>query len=89
MDNHDRTCVSYSAFETTVMIQERTIRRQWITIIILIFLFVASNLAWIYRDSQFVDEMITQEVVQDLDAEGGDAIINDGVRIYGESETDS
>ena len=77
------------AIDSFIMLQEKTIRRQWITIILLILLFVGSNLAWIYYESQFTDEVTTQEVTQDLDAEGGDAIINDGVHINGEGTTDS
>lgn len=77
------------AIDSFIMLQEKTIRRQWITIILLILLFVGSNLAWMYYESQFTDEVTTQEVTQDLDAEGGDAIINDGVHINGEGTTDS
>ena len=78
------------AVDSFIMLQEKTIRRQWITIILLILLFVGSNLAWLYRESQFADEVITtQEVTQDLDAEGGDAIINDGVHIDGEGTANS
>ena len=77
------------AIDSFIMLQEKTIRRQWITIILLILLFVGSTFAWIYYESQFTDEVTTQEVTQDLDAEGGDAIINDGVHINGESTTDS
>lgn len=46
---------------------------------------VGTNAYWIYYESQFVDEV---SITQDLDSgNGGDAIINDGVHIYGESKT--
>lgn len=77
------------AVDSFLMLQEKTIRRQWITIILLILIAVGSNMAWLYRESQFTDEVVTtQEITQDLDAEGGDAIINDGVHLNGEGTTD-
>lgn len=76
------------AIDSFIMLQEKTIRRQWIVIILLILVAVGSNLAWIYYESQFTEEVTTQEVTQGLDAEGGDAIINDGVHINGEGTTD-
>lgn len=76
------------AIDSFIMLQEKTIRRQWIVIILLILVVVGSNLAWIYYESQFTEEVTTQEVTQGLDAEGGDAIINDGVHINGEGTTD-
>lgn len=77
------------AIDSFIMLQEKTIRRQWITIILLILIAVGSNMAWLYHESQFADEVTTtQEITQDLDAEGGDAIINDGVHINGEGATD-
>lgn len=67
---------------------ERTIRRLWILCIILIFALIASNAAWIYYESQFEDVVTTTEATQDIDAgEGGNAIINDGVHVNDESET--
>lgn len=76
------------AIDSFIMLQEKTIRRQWITIILLILIAVGSNMAWLYHESQFTDEVITtQEITQDLEADGGDAIINDGVHLNGESTT--
>ena len=68
--------------ELFLAIMERTIKRLWIVIIILIILLAGSNAAWIYYESQFEETTVTQE----LDSgEGGDAIINDGVHINGEN----
>lgn len=85
----NETYVPYVVHEGTVMRQEKTIVRQWITIILLIVLLVASNLAWIYYESQFEKVETTTTVTQELDADQGDAIINDGVHINGEGETNS
>lgn len=87
MSMEENSNVRY-AIDSFIMLQEKTIRRQWIVIILLILITVGSNLAWIYYESQFTEEVTTQEVTQDLDAEGGDAIINDGVHINGEGTTD-
>ncbi len=46
---------------------ERTIKRLWILIILLIVLLFGSNAAWLYYESQFTDEVITQEVTQEAD----------------------
>lgn len=44
---------------------DRTIKRLWIIIILLLVLLFGSNAAWLYRESQFADEVITQEVTQE------------------------
>lgn len=72
-----------------ISMAERTIKRQWITIILLILLLVASNLAWLNYESSFADEETTT-VTQELDTKGGgNAIINDGVHINAENKADS
>jgi len=35
---------------------ERIIKKLWVVVIVLILLLFASNAAWIYYESQFVDE---------------------------------
>lgn len=40
---------------------ERTIRRLWITIILLLVLFVGTNAGWICYESQFSKEITTTE----------------------------
>lgn len=83
----DKKDVPYIVYEGTMARMERTIERLWILIILLIVLFVGSNAAWVYYESQF--EETTTTVTQELESDGGNAIINDGVHINGESETDS
>ena len=46
---------------------ERTIKRLWIVIILLIVLLVGTNAMWVYYENQYVDEVITQEVTQEAD----------------------
>lgn len=66
---------------------ERTIKRLWIVIILLVVLLVGSNIAWLYYESQFAEESWTFEASTD---NGGNAIANGNgeVYYYGESESD-
>lgn len=54
-------------------IADSTIKRLWIIIIILTILLFATNAAWIYYESTFIDETWTIEAQTD---DGGDAIAN-------------
>lgn len=64
---------------------ERTIKRLWIVVMVLIVLLAASNGAWIWYESQFVDESVTQEV----DTGNGAAYVAGiGDANYGESQAD-
>lgn len=81
--------VPYVVFESELARLERIIHRQFVLIVIAVLLLVGTNAYWIYYESQF-QELTTTEVTQDVDSgDGGDAIINDGVRLNGEGETDS
>ena len=53
--------VPYVVHEADMARQERTIKRLWILLLVLIVLFVGSNGWWIWRESQFEDITITQE----------------------------
>lgn len=82
--------VPYIVFESEMARMERVIKRLFVLMIVSVALLVGTNIFWIYYESQFEEVVTTQEVTQDVDSgDGGDAIINDGVRINGESETDS
>lgn len=43
---------------------KHTITRLWVIIVLLIVLLFGTNAAWIYYNSQFTEETITQEVEQ-------------------------
>ena len=63
---------------------ERANKRLWVVIIILIVALIGSNAAWIYYESQFIDEV---SVEQDVDTGQGDAFVNGiGDFNYGQSE---
>lgn len=86
----DQKMIPYFCHEGDMARAERTIKRLWILCILLIILLVGSYAGFFYYESQFEDEVTTtQEITQDLDAGSGNAIINDGVHLNGQSEANS
>lgn len=80
--------IPYIAFESEMARLERIIKKQFVLIIVAIVFLIGTNACWLWYESQF-EEVTTTEVTQDVDSgDGGDAVINDGVRINGESKTD-
>ena len=81
----ENNAVPYIAHESAMARLERIIKRLWIVIIILIALLFATNAAWIYYESQFMDETTTIEAEANA---GGNAVINGSgaVNINGESK---
>ena len=57
--------VPYIVHEASMARMERQIKRLWITILVLIFLLVGTNGAWLYYESQ--RETIYQEVTQEAE----------------------
>lgn len=81
--------VPYIAFESELARLERIIKKLFILLVVTVCLLVGTNAYWIWYESQW-QEVTTTEVTQDVDSgDGGDAIINDRVRINGESNTNS
>ena len=72
---------------------ERTVKRQWIALIIALCMLFASNVAWLYAWMQY--DYTSEEVIVDVNSDdGGNAnyIGNDGDIVNGESnraETDT
>lgn len=59
------------AMDIITALTERTIKRLWVTIILLIVLLVGSNVGWLIYESQFeVQEITTQTVDQQNDGDG-------------------
>ena len=63
--------VPYIVHEADMARQERTIKRLWILLILLIVLFVGSNIAWIAYESQFEEIVVSQ----DVDTGNGSAVV--------------
>ena len=81
--------IPYIVFESEMARLERIIKKQFILVVVAICFLIGTNACWLWYESQF-EEITTTEVTQDVDSgDGGDAIINDGVRINGEGDTDS
>lgn len=68
--------------ELALAMAERTIKRLWILLIILILALVISNTCWIVYENSFEDMTVTQE-----NADGYNSFIgNDGDINYGETD---
>ena len=83
--NTDKNPVSgpFIVHESALARQERTIKRLWILVILLIALLAGSNGAWIWYESQFED-VVTTETYESNAEDGGVAIVNrDGEVNYG------
>lgn len=65
---------------------ERTIKRLWIIIILLVVLLFGTNAAWIVYESQFETIEMSQEVEQDSEGNGTNNFI--GGDYYGTSESE-
>ena len=59
--------VPYIVHEGMMARAERTAKRLWITILLLIVLLVGTNAGWIWFESQFQYYQTTQEVTQESD----------------------
>lgn len=70
--------VPYMVHEDDMARQERTIKRLWILVIILIISLIGTNGAWIHYENTFEDVVVTQEATADgssdiqLQSVGGD-----------------
>lgn len=86
MKTEDVKDVSYIVFESTIARFDRVIKRLWISILILVFLLVGTNIGWLYYESQFetVTETTTQDVKQDTKDGGNNSFV--GGDIYGSSK---
>ena len=61
--------VPYIVHESDMARLERTIKRLWIICILLILLLVGTNIAWIIYESQFVDEIQSEQEVETSNGE--------------------
>lgn len=77
--------VPYIVHESAMARQERTIKRLWILLILIVSLLVASNGAWLWYESKWEDVYVQQ----DVETETGDAYVAGvGDVNYGESQAD-
>ena len=67
--------VPYVVHESDMARLERTIKRLWILLLVLIALLAGSNAAWIYYESQFLVETTSTEIEQDTDGGGNNYVV--------------
>ncbi len=79
--------IDYVIHEGMMVRQERHIKRLWILCIIIFSALVISNGAWLWYESQFEDQVITQDVYQET-LTGGYNLYNGNVvgGDYGDTE---
>ena len=63
----DSSTVSRGVFESVLARMDRNAKRLWIVIVILIFLFVGTNIYWIWYNSQWEVVETNQTVTQTAD----------------------
>ena len=80
MERIDQKMIPYFCHEGDMARAERTIKRLWILCILLIVLFVGSNLAWLHYEMQFADEVtVTQDSSTGMNNYvGGSGVITNG-----------
>lgn len=76
--------VPYFVHEGEMARMERINKKLWILCIVLFIAFAVTNAGWIYYESQFIDEIVTQ----DVDTGDGAAFVAGIGDIYGAGETD-
>lgn len=79
--------VPFAVHESAMARMERTIRRLWILLIVLVVLLVGSNALWIWHESQFED--VTTEVEMENESGFVSYIGRDGDIYNGETESDN
>jgi hypothetical protein len=78
--------VPYIAHESAMARQERTIKRLWVLLILVVVLLVATNGAWIWYESQW-EVVETTEITQENDGGYNNHVGNDGDIYNGEADS--
>lgn len=76
--------VPYIAHEAAMARMERTNKRLWILLILLVVLLFGSNAAWIYYESQW--EVVETEITQENETGYNNYIGNDGDIYNGQTD---
>lgn len=77
--------IPYFVHEGEMTRMERLNKRWFIAFLIVLAMLFATNIGWVIYESQFVEEVVTQEV----DTGDGAAVVSGtGDAIYGEGKTD-
>lgn len=81
--------VPYIVHESDMSRLERQLKRLWVVILVLIFLLVGSNCAWLWYESQFetVETVEEYQIEQDAESGNNNSIINGGEIVNGETDS--
>ena len=87
-DTKTPTSIPYAAHQGIVPTMEPVNKRLWITLIILIFLLVGSNIGWMIYENSF-EEITTEEyeILQDAERGNNNSIINGGEIVNGKANS--
>lgn len=77
--------IPYIVHEDQMVRQERTIKRLWILCIIIFLALIGTNAGWIYYESLYEDQVVTQ----DIDTGNGDAVVAGIGDAYGKNPTNN
>ena len=78
--------IPYIVFESTICRFDRVIKRLWIVILILIFLLLGTNLAWLYYESQFEEVTEVTTTTQGVKQKGDKNTFIGGDNGYSENK---
>ena len=81
--------VPYFFHEGDMSRLERELKRLWIVILVLIFMLVGSNCAWLWYESQFetIETVEEYQIEQDAESGNNNSIINGGEIVNGETDS--
>ena len=83
--NIESDSVPYIVHESEIARAERTVKRLWITILILIFMLVGTNAAWLWWNNQW-ETVESFEITQENDGGYNNYIGNDGDIVNGKAD---
>lgn len=84
-DTKTPTSIPYAAHQGIIATMERVNKRLWITLVILVFLLVGSNVGWTIYENQFEEVTESYEISQDAESGNNNSIINGGEIVNGET----
>ena len=86
MDESEILMIPFHSHEMDMDRAERTNKRLWVIIIVLIVALVGTNAGWLYYESQFTDETVSTEI--DAVQDGGYNFVSGGDLNYGTAGSD-
>ena len=87
-ENVNSKAIPYIVHESAMARTERSAKRLWIVVLVLIIMLVGTNGAWTWYESQFgtVKTVEEYQIEQDADGGGNNNSIIDGGEVNGKSE---